>query len=222
MGICASKDVTRTVYSDTSRAPSVADSANTSAPASPTARTVSSELSGLSRFTGGAGSGSSTHWSSVRSSINLADPRDSRFTRAMDVLGALYRNSPTFRQLADKVRDEGGVTLRMLDDGGVASTDLSNRVIRVSPQTLSNNGSGDGPSLVSALVFELNNLSRADEANAVYGLAQYGAFDAASYARELERIEYQGGGIVRADIPGGPRFAPRLRGSRSPRALVSS
>lgn len=80
-----------------------------------------------------------------------------------------------------------------MHNGGVAATDLTNRVILVSPQTLSNAGNAEGPSLVSALVFELNNLARAEEANAVFGLAQYGAFNAASYARELERIEYSGG-----------------------------
>ncbi|MHA6848819.1 hypothetical protein [Ralstonia syzygii] len=151
---------------------------------------MSSALSGLSR---GASSASSSQWASVRNSFHLPDPDDSRLTRAMNVLGTLYKNSPTFRELANKVRDEGGVSIQTGWSSGIAATDLTNRIIHVSPDTLSNAGNGEGPSLVSALVFELNNLSRADEANAVYGLSQYGAFDSTSYARELERIEYAGG-----------------------------
>ncbi len=188
MGICASRDVTRTVYSDTSNASSVAQS-TTQSPARPAGRTSSAELRGLSQISGG----SSSQWATVRNSFRLADPDDSRLTRAMSVLGSLYSSSPTFRELANKVRDEGGVSIQTGWGNGIAATDLNNRIIHVSPDTLSNTGDGEGPSLVSALVFELNNLARAEEANAVYGLAQYGAFDAASYARELERIEYAGG-----------------------------
>ncbi|WP_229016353.1 hypothetical protein [Xanthomonas vesicatoria] len=122
----------------------------------------------------------------------MSEPSDSRLTRAINVLGDLYRSSPTFRAVAGTIRDEGGVDIRE-GNVNVAATNLTNRAILLSPQTLSNAGSGDGPSLVSALVFEMNNLARSSEAEAVYGLAQYGAFNAASYARELERIEYNSG-----------------------------
>lgn len=158
------------------------------ASAGPTQSTRSSVLGGLSLRSTAART-SPSHWSSIRTSLRVSDPRDSRLTRAIHVLGDLYRSSPTFRAVAEKVRDEGGVDIR---EGNVkvASTDLTNRATLLSPQTLSNAGSGDGPSLVSALVFEMNNLARSSEAEAVYGLAQYGAFNASSYARELERIEY--------------------------------
>ena len=188
MGLCVSKRST-SVYGDESSSTSPARPAPRGTSTGSTRRARSSALDGLSSR---AGTSHSSQWSSVRNSIRLSDPSDGRLTRAVNVLADLYRSSPAFRALADKVRDEGGVEIREANVS-VASTDLTHRAILISPQTLSNAGSGEGPSLVSALVFEMNNLSRSAEAEAVYGLAQYGAFNANSYARELERIEYNSG-----------------------------
>ena len=188
MGICASKGVTSTYSGDSPRASSV-DATRTDTSATSTRPARSSMFGGLSQRSSAT---RSSQWSTVRSSIRLSDPNDSRLVRALDVLGAIYRSSPAFRAIADRVRNEGGVEIRE-GDVNVAQVDLTNRVIRVSPQTLSNRGEGDGPSLVSALVYELNNLSRDEEQQAVFGLARMGALDASRYATELERIEYGSG-----------------------------
>jgi hypothetical protein len=121
----------------------------------------------------------------------LADANDRRLTRAVEVLGALYRSSSTFRALANQVRDEGGVEIQTLHDGRSAAVFFGTRVIGVSPRVMSNDGSSANQSLVGSLVFEMSNLSRADQFSAVYGLAEFNAFDAAGYARAIEHVEYQ-------------------------------
>lgn len=190
MGICGSKSVSREAYCETLGTSSVDESASTSTPGGIRARAVSPTLSGLAQ---GALSrpASPSQWSSVKRSIRRANPSDRRFTRAVAALGAIYSSSPTFRRLAEKIWDEGGVTLQA-DDGGIAiaATDATRRAILVSPQTLSNFGTAPGPSLVSALVFEMNNLARANEFNAILDRVQYDTSSAAICAQELERIEY--------------------------------
>lgn len=160
MGLCVSKNSTSVYGGDSSSAASTSPMPQ-GASAGPTQSTRSSVLGGLSLRSTAART-SPSHWSSIRTSLRVSDPRDSRLTRAIHVLGDLYRSSPTFRAVAEKVRDEGGVDIRE-GNVNVASTDLTNRAILLSPQTLSNAGSGDGPSLVSALVFEMNNLARSSK-----------------------------------------------------------
>lgn len=123
--------------------------------------------------------------------IDLPRPLDSRLTHAMGVLGSVYQQSSEFRTVADTVIAEGGGQIRIApNDDSPAYTDVLNRIIYIAPGTLANSGSGDGPSLVSALTVELNNLSRAQSANEVAWLADQGGMNARSFAQEYERIEY--------------------------------
>nr|WP_306600165.1 AvrPphF family type III effector [Pseudomonas amygdali] len=131
-----------------------------------------------------------TSWRNVIAQVRNPD-EDPRIDHLLTMAEEIYKASSTFRKRMNAVAGEGGVTIRIVPDSEIGHSfgHPATRSIALT-ETTASNVQGSHYQSLNILLFELSNLSRANEIAEIRSSFQQGRIGQRRAAHNAERAEY--------------------------------